>query len=115
MFFPPFIPLEGDLLHMESRLSPFKTEGEGGALFVCYDPFFLLGSPIIRIFCPKKCLTTLRVVMSMTYSCSSLERSLGCLFKEVIRARGAVPKRCIPSPDGDVHLGLADRGKQMGP
>ena len=86
-------------------------EGEGDAFIVRYDPFFLLSGPVIRIFYPKECSTTLRVVMSMTYSCSSLERSPGCLFKGVTRARGVVPKRCIPSLDGDVHLGLASRGK----
>ena len=99
---------------MESRGFPSATEREGGALFVCYDPYFLLDSPIIRISCPKKCLSTLRIVMGMTYSCSSSERSPGCLFKGVIRARAAVPKRCVPSPDGDVHLGLANRGKWLG-
>ena len=80
-----------------------------------YDPFFLLDSLVIRIFCLKKCSHILRVVMSMTYSCSSSKRSPRCLFKEVIRVRGAVPKRYIPSLDGDVHLGLADRKKGLGP
>ena len=37
------------------------------------------------------------------------------LFKEVIRARGAEPKRYITSSDGDVHLGLADREKRLSP
>ena len=76
-----------------------------------YDLFFLLDSPIVRFFCPKKCLTTLRVVVSMTYTCSSLERSFGCLFKEVIQQGGAVSKRYICYPDGDVCLDLTDSGK----
>ena len=80
-----------------------------------YDPYFLLDILVIRISCPKKCSSTLGVVMSMTYSCSSSKRSPGCLFKGVIRVRGAVPKRCIPTLDGDVHLGLANRGKRLGP
>ena len=80
-----------------------------------YDPFFLLSGPVTRTFHPKECSTTLRVVMNMTYSCSSLERSPGCLFKGVARARGVVPKQYIPSPDGDIHLGLASIGKRLGP
>ena len=80
-----------------------------------YDPFFLLSGLVTCILCPKECSTTLRVVKSMTYSCSSSERSPGCLFKGVTRATGAVPKRYIPSSDGDVHLGLASRGKRLGP
>ena len=80
----PFIPKEGDPLSMESRRFPSETGEEGGAFLVRYDMFFLLDSPVIRTFYLKKCVTTLRVVMSMTYTCSSLERSFGCLFKEVI-------------------------------
>ena len=84
-----------------------------------YDMFFLLDSPIFRTFYLKKCLTTLRVVMSVTYTCSSLERSPGCIFKEVIRPGGTVSKRYISYPDGDVCLDLTDRGKwlssQVGP
>ena len=79
-----------------------------------YDPFFLLSGLVARIFCHKECSTTLRVVMNMTYSCSSSKRSLGCLFNEVTRERRVVPKRYIPSPDGDIHLGLANIGKRLG-
>ena len=71
-----------------------------------YDLFFLLDSPIVRIFYPKKCLTTLKVVMSMTYTCSSLERSSKCLFKEVIRLGDTASRRYIPYPDGDVCFDL---------
>ena len=52
---------------MGSRLFPSGTEGEGGALFVGYNPFFPLDSQVARIFCPKKCLTTLRVVTWVTH------------------------------------------------
>ena len=75
-------------------------EGECGAFLARYDPFFLLRGLVTHIFCPKECLTTLRVVKNMTYSCLSWERSPGCLFKGVTRARGAVPKRYIPSRMG---------------
>ena len=40
---------------------------------------------------------------------------IGCLFKGVTWARRVVPKRYIPSSDGDVHLGLASGGKRLGP
>ena len=69
-----FIQKEGD--------PPSETEGEGGASFACYDMFFLLDSPVVRLFCLKRYLTNLRVVMSVTYICSSLERSPECLFKD---------------------------------
>ena len=51
----------------------------------------------------------------MTYTCSSSERSPGCLFKEVIRPGGTVSKRYISYPDGDVCLDLTDRGKWLSP
>ena len=38
-------------LYMGSRRFPSKTEGEGGALFVCYDLFFPLDSQTALIFC----------------------------------------------------------------
>ena len=38
-------------LFMGSRRFPFEMEGEGSALFACYDPFFPLDSQTIRIFC----------------------------------------------------------------
>ena len=110
-----FILKEGDPFSMESRRFPSKTEGEGGAFLVRYDLFFLLDSPVVRTLCLKKCLTTLRVVMSMTYTCSSSERSFGCLFKEVIRLGGTVSKRYIPYPNGNVCLDLTDREKRLGP
>ena len=89
-------------------------EREGDAFLVRYDPFFLLSGPITCIFYPKECSTILRVVMSMTYSYSSSERSPEYLFKGFTRAKGAVPKRYIPSPDGDVHLDMTGRGKRLG-
>ena len=85
--------------------------GEGGAFPVRYDLLFLLDSPVICTFCLKKCLTTLRVVMSMTYTCSSSERSSRCIFKEAIRPRWTVSKRYIPYLDGGVCLDLTDKGK----
>ena len=106
--FLPFIPQEGD-----SRF-PSETGGEGSVFPVRYDLFFLLDSPFIHTFCLKKCLTTLRVVMSMTYTCSSSERSSECLFKEVIRSGGTVSKGYIPYPIGCVCLDLTDRGKRLG-
>ena len=99
---------------MESRRFPSETGEEGGAFLVRYDLFFLLDSPVIRTFCLKKCLTTLRVVMSMTYTCLSSERSSECLFKEVIRPGGTVSTRYIPYLDGGVCLDLTDRGKRLG-
>ena len=96
---------------MESRRFPSETEGEGGAFLVRYDPFFLLDSPTVFTFCLKKCLTTLRVVMSMTYTCSSSERLPEYLFKEVIRPGGTVFKRYMSCSDGDVFFNLTDRGK----
>ena len=110
-----FIPKEGDPLSMESRRFPSKTKGECGAFLLRYDLFFLLDSTVVRTFYLKKCLTTLKVVMSMTYTCSSSERSSGCLFKEVIRPGGTMSKRYIPYPDGDVCLHFIDREKRLGP
>ena len=110
-----FILKEGDPLSKESRRFPSETEGEGGIFFLRYDLFFLLDSLIVRTFYLKKCLTILRVVMRMTYTCSSLERLSVCLFKEVIRPGGTVSKRYIPYPDGDVCLDLTDREKHLGP
>ena len=99
---------------MKNIRFPSETEGEGDAFLMRYDLFFLLDSLIVRTFCLKKCLTTLRVVMSMTYTCSSPKRSSGCLFKEVIWPGGTVSKRYIPYPDEDVCLDLTDRGKRLG-
>ena len=42
-------------------------EEEGGAFFVRYDLFFPLDNQVARIFCPKKCLTALRVVTCVTH------------------------------------------------
>ena len=80
-----------------------------------YDMFFLLDSPVVCTFCLKICLTTLRVVTSMTNTCSSSERSSECLFKEVIWPRGTASKRYIPYPNGGVCLDLTDRGKRLDP
>ena len=110
-----FILKEGDPLSMENRRFPSETEGEGGVFFLRYDLFFLLDSLIVRTFYLKKCMTILRMVMRMTYTCSSSERLSGCLFKEVIRPGGTVSKRYIPYPDGDVCLDLTDREKRLGP
>ena len=92
-----------------------KQKGKVALFLVRFDLFFLLDSPVVLTFCLKKCLTTLRVVMSMTYTCLSSERSSGCLFKEVIRPGGIVSKRYIPYPDGEVCLDLTDREKLLGP
>ena len=81
---------------------------------MCYDLFFLLDSPVVRTFCLKKCLTSIKVVMSMTYTCSSSERSSGYLFKEVIRPGVTMSKRYIPYLNGGVCLDLTDKGKQLG-
>ena len=113
-YFLIFIPKEGDPLSKENRKFPSETEGEGGAFLMCYDIFFILDSPVVRTFRLKKCLTTLRVVMSMTYTFSILKRSSGCLFKKVIRPGGIVSKRYIPYLDGDVCLDLIDREKWLG-
>ena len=100
---------------MESRRFPSEMEGEGDTFLVHYDLFFLLDSLVVRTFCLKKCMTTLRVVMNMTYTCSGSKRSFGCLFKEVIRLGETVSKRYIPYPDGDVCLDMTDRGKRLDP
>ena len=71
-----------------------------------YDLFFLLDSPVVRIFYPKKCLTTLRMVMSVTYTCSSSERSSGCLFKDDNWLGKIVSRRYMPYPVGDVCLDM---------
>ena len=110
-----FIPKECDPLSMESRRFPSETGGEGGSFFVHYDMFFLLDRFFVCTFCLKICLTTLKVVMSMTYTCSSSERSSRCLFKEVIWQGGIAFKRYIPYPDGGVCLDLTDRGKRLDP
>ena len=106
MLLPPFIQKRDDPISMESRQSPSKTEGEGGPFFVRYDMFFLLDSHAIRIFCPKECLTTLRVVMCMTHTRLSSKRSFGCLFKEVNRPGETMSRRYMPYPIGDVCLDL---------
>ena len=71
-----------------------------------YDLFFLLDSPVVGIFYPKKCLTTLRVVMSVTYTCLSSERSSGCLFKDVNQPGETVSRWYMPYQVGDVCLDL---------
>ena len=109
-----FIPKEGDPLFLESRRFPFEMEGEGGTFLMRYDLLFHLDSPIVRTFFLKKCLTTLKVVMSVTYTCSSSKRLPGYLFKEVIWQGGTVSKRYISYPNGDVFLDLTDRGKRLG-
>ena len=54
-------------LFMGSRRFPYETEGEGGALFACYDMFFPLYSQIACIFCSMMCLTAIRVVTCVTH------------------------------------------------
>ena len=98
---------------MESRRFPFETKMESGAFLVRYDLFFLLDSPVVLTLCLKKCLTTLRVVISMTYTCSSSKWLPEFLFKEFIRPGGTVFKRHIAYLDGDVCLDLTDRGKWL--
>ena len=80
-----------------------------------YDLFFLLDSPIICIFCLKKCLTTLKVVMSVSYTYSSLERAPECLFKDDNQPKEAISRRYMPHPIGDVCLGLTCKGERLGP
>ena len=75
-------------------------EGEGGPFLVHYDLFFLLDSQVVCIFCPKKCLTTLRVVMCVTYTRSSSERLSGCLFKDDKRPGETISRRYMPYPIG---------------
>ena len=70
------------------------------------DLFFLLDSQVVYIFYPKECLTTLKVVMRATYTRLILERSSGCLFKEVNRPGETMSMRYMPYPVGDVCLDL---------
>ena len=81
-------------------------KGEGDAFVELYDLFFLLDSLVVRIFCLKKCLTILRVVMSMSYTYSISERALGCLFKDDSRPGETVSRRYMPYPIRDVYLGM---------
>ena len=54
-------------LFMRSRRFPSETEREGGALFTCYDLFFLLDSQTAHIFCSMMHLTAIRVVTCVTH------------------------------------------------
>ena len=45
-----------------------KRKGKVALFSVHYDMFFLLDSQVVCIFCPKECLTTLRVVMCPNYT-----------------------------------------------
>ena len=54
-------------LFMGSRRVPSETEGEVGALFVCYDLLFLLDSQTTRIFCSMMRSTAIRVVTCVTH------------------------------------------------
>ena len=83
-----------------------KRKGKVVLFFVRYDPFFLLDSQVVLIFCPKKCLTTLRVVMRLTYTRPSLERSFRCLFKDNNRLGETISRRYMPYLIGDVCLDL---------
>ena len=74
-----------------------------------YDLFFLSDGQVIHIFCPKKCLTTLMVVMRVTYTRSSLERSSGCLFNDDNQPGETISRRHILDPIGDVCLDLTCR------
>ena len=89
-------------------------EGEGDAFLVRYDPFFLSDSQVICIFCRKKCLTTLRVVIRVAYTLSSSERSSRCLFKDDNWPGETVFGRRMPYPVGDVCLDLTCKWKQLG-
>ena len=51
--------------------------GEGGASFACYDLFFPLDSQVARIFCPKKCLTALKVVTCATHGWILVQAEVG--------------------------------------
>ena len=72
-----------------------------------YDPFFLLDSPIICILRLKKCFTTVRVVMSETYTC--LERSPECLFKDDTRPGEIVSRQYMSYLVRDICMGLTCR------
>ena len=79
---------------------PFLNGRGRWGFFVHYDSFFLLSGTVIRIFCSNECLTTLRVVISMAYSCSSSERSPAFL-KGLPRKEGQCPNDIYPS-----HMGM---------
>ena len=42
-----------------------------------YDMFFLLNSQVARIFCPKKCLTALKVVTCVTHGWIFVQAEVG--------------------------------------
>ena len=109
MLLPSFIQKKDDPISMEIRSSPFKTEKEDDAFLVHYDIFFLLDSQVVSIFCHNKCLTTLRLVMRITYIRSSSKRSSGCLFKDDNRSGDTVSKRHMPYSVRDVCLDLTCR------
>ena len=79
-----------------------------------YDLFFLLDSLVVRIFYLKKSLTTLRVVMSVSYTYSGSERAPGCLFKDDSRPGETLSRRYMPYPVGDVCLGLTCKRERLG-
>ena len=54
-------------LLMGSRRFRCETEGEGGAMFACYDLLFALDSQIVRIFYSMMRLTSIRVVTCVTH------------------------------------------------
>ena len=74
-----------------------------------YNLFFLLDSQVVRIFYPTKCLTTLKVVMRVTYTRPSLERSFECPFKDDNLPGETVSMRYMPYSVGDVCLDLTCR------
>ena len=78
----------------------------GGDFLMRYDLFFILDSLVVHIFSLKKCLTTLRVVMSVSYTYSSSERTLGYLFKDDSRLGETVSKWYMLYPVRDVYLDL---------
>ena len=78
-------------------------EGEGGALFLCYDMFFPLDSQVTRIFCPKKRLTALKVVTCVTHGwiLVQVERGQPTAFLKMVSSQ----KKLYPGIMSHVRLG----------
>ena len=71
-------------------------EGEGGALFSRYDMFFPLDSQVTRIFCLKKRLTALKVVMCVTH---------GWILVQAKRGQSAAFLKMVSSQE-KLYLGI---------
>ena len=86
-----------DPISMESRLSSSETEGEGGPFLVRYDMFFFLDSQVVRLFCSKECLTTLRVVILKPRENSNFLKNCKMVISVKIRnfSRSRMTKRTL--------------------